>query len=146
MVISAISIIAINPESEKQKEERDETLPCGVKKINDMGVFSITALFSLIAYLWLFLVLAVISPDRVEIWEAWVTLAMFFVLMLLAYIADRCKAKSDSKITEEAEKKAAKEYMDKKTENEINTGNHHVEPELFSFSHAQLFEVLKKEL
>lgn len=107
MVISAISIIAINPESEKVKEERDETLPCGVKKINDTGVFAITASFSLLAYIWLFLVLAVISPNVVEIWEAWLTLAMFLVLMLLAYIADRCKAKSDSKVNEEAEKKAA---------------------------------------
>mgnify|MGYP001138076806 FL=1 len=56
LVISAVSLYAVN-ESNDTDPERDETMPVGVKKINDMGVFSVTAFFSVTAYVWMFICL-----------------------------------------------------------------------------------------
>jgi hypothetical protein len=51
-------------------------------------VFAITATISLFAYIWLYLVLEVNSPNKVTPVEAWLTLIYFVVLILLAYGAD----------------------------------------------------------
>lgn len=75
MVISAVAIIA-----PKDGE---------VKKILDLGVFAITALTSLFAYLWLYLVLEVFSKGEIEIWEGVLTFSFFFILLLMAFIADK---------------------------------------------------------
>lgn len=56
LVISGLSIYAVTPENDND-ENRDDTVDQGVKKINDMGVFTITCTSSLFAYLWLFYVL-----------------------------------------------------------------------------------------
>jgi len=53
LVISAVSIYAVNEKNDNDPE-RDPSVPKGVKKINDMGVFSITATSSIFAYLWMF--------------------------------------------------------------------------------------------
>jgi len=58
LVISAVSIVAV--------EE--------VKSVKMVGVFLTTAVFSSWAYVWFFLVLVIISPGVVELWEAGVTL------------------------------------------------------------------------
>ncbi|XP_067307407.1 sodium/calcium exchanger 2b isoform X2 [Pseudorasbora parva] len=60
-----------------------------VRKIKHLRVFFITAFWSIFAYIWLYLILAVISPGVVEIWEALVTLCYFPVCVILAWIADR---------------------------------------------------------
>ncbi|KAM4590495.1 sodium/calcium exchanger 2b isoform 1-T1 [Fundulus diaphanus] len=59
------------------------------RKIKHLRVFFITAFWSIFAYIWLFLILSVISPSVVEVWEALVTLLFFPVCVLLAWIADR---------------------------------------------------------
>ncbi|KAM9347893.1 sodium/calcium exchanger 2a isoform 2-T2 [Symphorus nematophorus] len=59
------------------------------RKIKHLRVFFITAFWSIFAYIWLYLILAVISPGVVEVWEAAVTLLYFPVCVLLAWIADR---------------------------------------------------------
>ncbi|XP_071317495.1 sodium/calcium exchanger 2a isoform X1 [Trachinotus anak] len=59
------------------------------RKIKHLRVFFITAFWSIFAYIWLYLILAVISPGIVEVWEAVVTLLYFPVCVLLAWIADR---------------------------------------------------------
>jgi len=56
LVISAVSLYAVN-ESNDDSPDRDDTVPLGVKKINDMGVFGITAVFSVLAYVWMFICL-----------------------------------------------------------------------------------------
>jgi solute carrier family 8 (sodium/calcium exchanger) len=73
LVISAVSIIAV-----------DEP-----KKINDLGVFATTSFFSMFAYIWLYICLDVNSPNVVEVSEAWLTLIFFFVLVILAFAADK---------------------------------------------------------
>ncbi|XP_056140454.1 sodium/calcium exchanger 2a isoform X3 [Lampris incognitus] len=59
------------------------------RKIKHLRVFFITAFWSIFAYIWLYLILAVISPGIVEVWEALVTLLYFPVCVVLAWIADR---------------------------------------------------------
>jgi solute carrier family 8 (sodium/calcium exchanger) len=60
-----------------------------VLRIENYKVFIVTAFFSVFAYIWLYLVLAVITPDRVDLWEAILTLAFFVVLIVLAYMAEK---------------------------------------------------------
>lgn len=85
LVISGISIIAVNKENDIEPD-RDMTTPDGVKKINDMGVFSVTAAWSLIAYIWLYICL---QDQNVTPAEAWITLGFFFVLIVMAFAADK---------------------------------------------------------
>ena len=85
LVISAVSIYAVNEKNDNDPE-RDSTVPKGVKKIYDMGVFSITAFSSVWAYIWMFIVL---QDQEVEVWEAWLTLIFFFILIGVAYMADK---------------------------------------------------------
>ncbi|KAM9385645.1 sodium/calcium exchanger 2-like isoform 2-T2 [Pholidichthys leucotaenia] len=59
------------------------------RKIKHLRVYFITAFWSVFAYIWLYLILAVISPGIVEVWEAIVTLLYFPVCVILAWIADR---------------------------------------------------------
>jgi solute carrier family 8 (sodium/calcium exchanger) len=80
-LITSICIISV-------PHEEDTPGETGLRKINQFGVFSITAGFSILAYLWLFIVLAVSSPNEVEVWEAIVTLLMFPILVLFAYLQD----------------------------------------------------------
>jgi solute carrier family 8 (sodium/calcium exchanger) len=85
LVISGVSIISVTEKSDNNPE-RDESLPKGVKKINDMGVFSITAISSLWAYIWMYLVL---RDQLVEVWEAVLTFVFFFLLIGMAFGADK---------------------------------------------------------
>jgi solute carrier family 8 (sodium/calcium exchanger) len=59
------------------------------RRIDMIGVFAVTASFSIFAYLWLLIVLKASSPDVIEIWEAVLTLIYFPVLVLVAYAADK---------------------------------------------------------
>ena len=59
------------------------------KRIQEIQVFAVTSFFSVWAYIWLFLILVVISPDVVELWEAVVTFAFFPLLAFVAYCADK---------------------------------------------------------
>ncbi|XP_078023042.1 sodium/calcium exchanger 2b [Epinephelus lanceolatus] len=66
------------------------TIPEGeTRKIKHLRVFFITAFWSIFAYIWLYLILSVMSPGVVEVWEALVTLLYFPVCVILAWIADR---------------------------------------------------------
>lgn len=73
--ISAVCVSAI-----KDKE---------VRYIKDMNVYIVTALISLFAYLWLYLVVSVISEDIVDIYEGILTFFFFPMLVGLAFAADK---------------------------------------------------------
>ena len=81
-------------------------IPTGEKRrIDQIGVFAVTASFSIFAYLWLLIVLKGISPDEIEIWEAVLTFIFFPLLVLVAYAADKhwiqnlfCKKADDGNI------------------------------------------------
>ncbi|XP_078724393.1 sodium/calcium exchanger 3 isoform X7 [Lampetra fluviatilis] len=59
------------------------------RKIKHLRVFFVTATWSIFAYIWLYLILAVISPGIVEVWESLVTLMFFPVCVIFAWVADR---------------------------------------------------------
>ncbi|XP_063058967.1 sodium/calcium exchanger 3-like isoform X2 [Engraulis encrasicolus] len=59
------------------------------RKIKHLRVFFITAFWGIFAYIWLYLILAVISPGIVQVWEALVTLLFFPLCVLQSWIADR---------------------------------------------------------
>lgn len=67
-------------------------------KINNFGVFLITAFFSLFAYFWFFIVLDVWSEDKISIPEAVITFCLFFFLVILVYIADKISTWRDKKL------------------------------------------------
>mmetsp|Transcript_109232 Transcript_109232/g.319754 ORF Transcript_109232/g.319754 Transcript_109232/m.319754 type:complete len:854 (+) Transcript_109232:79-2640(+) len=58
------------------------------RRIKQYAVFVVTAIFSLLAYLWLVFIVQVSSVNRVDIWEAVVTLLMLPVLVFVSYAAD----------------------------------------------------------
>ena len=83
LVISGVSILAVNSDK--------------AKKILDTGVFFVTCIFSIFAYIWFYLVLVIISPNRIELWEACTTFGFMILLIILAYSADRCRASGVNK-------------------------------------------------
>lgn len=74
LVISGLSIVAVGEKP---------------KKINDLGVFFTTSVFSIFAYIWFYVCLIVNSPNEVTVVEAWITLAFFLILVVLAFGADK---------------------------------------------------------
>ena len=98
LVISAVSVIAISPEQDI-KPDRDDTVPKGVKKINDLGVFAVTTISSLFAYIWMFLVL---RDQTVTVTEGILTFAFFIIMVICALIADKINARKMKR--EEAER------------------------------------------
>jgi solute carrier family 8 (sodium/calcium exchanger) len=98
LVISAVTVMAVNEDNAKNiiestgEQDPDQPRP-GLKKINDQRVFAITAISSVFAYVWLYIVLVINSRGVVELWEALVTLGFFFVMVFLAVWADMKSAK-----------------------------------------------------
>jgi len=60
-----------------------------VRKIKHLRVFLVTATWSVFAYVWLYAILAVFSPGRVDVWEGLVTFAFFPATVWTAYVAER---------------------------------------------------------
>jgi solute carrier family 8 (sodium/calcium exchanger) len=78
LVISGCSIIAVGTEKDPS-----------TKKVDQLAVFAVTSIFSLFAYIWMYFCLAVNSPNYIELWEAIVTLVLFFSLIVFSYMTDR---------------------------------------------------------
>lgn len=94
LVISAVSILAIGDE---------------IKYIYDMGVFMTTAIFSIFAYIWMYVCLSVNTPDEVTLLEAWLTLIFFVVLVVLAFAADKYNESKMKKIEDAHQQKVDEE-------------------------------------
>mmetsp|Transcript_56499 Transcript_56499/g.123823 ORF Transcript_56499/g.123823 Transcript_56499/m.123823 type:complete len:851 (+) Transcript_56499:48-2600(+) len=75
MGITAICVIALPPGENRV--------------IKGMAVFGTTAVASVFAYLWLLVILVVISEDRVEIWEGVLTFLFFPMLVIFSFAADK---------------------------------------------------------
>jgi len=60
-----------------------------VRKIKHLRVFIITAAWSVFAYVWLYLILGVISEGIIEFWEGFVTFLFFPITVYMAFVADR---------------------------------------------------------
>ncbi|XP_063774136.1 sodium/calcium exchanger 1 isoform X3 [Pseudophryne corroboree] len=60
-----------------------------IRKIKHLRVFFVTAAWSIFAYTWLYMILSVISPGVVEVWESLLTFFFFPICVLFAWVADR---------------------------------------------------------
>lgn len=67
------------------------------RKIKRLGVFFVTAWWSVFAYLWLYYILAVSSEGIVEVWEAVLTLAFFPATVCTAYVADKIAERREAR-------------------------------------------------
>lgn len=59
------------------------------RKIKHLRVFFVTATWSIFAYVWLYIILAVSSPGELEVWEGILTFLFFPATVMTAYAADR---------------------------------------------------------
>ncbi|XP_076851933.1 sodium/calcium exchanger 1-like isoform X2 [Brachyhypopomus gauderio] len=59
------------------------------RKVKHLRVFFVTAAWSIFAYVWLYIILCVLSPGEVEVWEAVLTFLFFPVCVVQAWVADR---------------------------------------------------------
>ena len=91
LVISGVSIYAVSPDNDERdiNEREEDGTPLGVKKIYDLGVFSITCFFAVFAYLWIFWCLRDYEVDPTE---AYITLGLFFALIIVATAVDKINA------------------------------------------------------
>jgi len=80
LVISGVSIIAVGGD-DPEKDDFNE-----IKFIKDLWVFAVTSIFSLWAYIWLWICVA---DSYVSITEGIMTCIFFIILVLISYTADR---------------------------------------------------------
>ena len=83
LVMTAISVMVI-PSSE-------------IRTIKHIKVFALTSFFSILAYVWLALILLVITPNFVDLWEAVVTLLFYPFFIIISFITDRAEMKKKPK-------------------------------------------------
>jgi len=66
------------------------SVPTGeVKSIKELGVFVVTSIWSIWAYIWMLLVVKYITPGQIDAWEAWLTLAFLPLFVIISYFTDR---------------------------------------------------------
>ena len=85
LVITAISICVI-PSGETRKVEK-------------YPLFLISILFSMLAFVWLLIILRFISPGVVEVWEAATTVFFLPVLCVSCYATEKFSTQKCSKVT-----------------------------------------------
>ena len=81
-----------------------------IRRIHYIKVFGVTAFFSVFAYVWLILILVVITPDYVDLWEAVITFIFFPILVILAFIADKDYCSKKKKVDDSAVELGFGEY------------------------------------
>ncbi|KAL8625456.1 hypothetical protein ACOMHN_018601 [Nucella lapillus] len=66
------------------------SVPTGtIKSIKELGVFIVTSIWSIWAYVWMLVVVKYITPGQIDPWEAWVTLGYLPIFVSMAYATDR---------------------------------------------------------
>ena len=63
------------------------------RRIKRLGVHLVMSVWSAFAYVWLYLIVIVISPGEIEVWESVLTLVFFPLMVVSAYIADKSTQK-----------------------------------------------------
>lgn len=64
-------------------------VPAGeTRQIKELGVYKMTAFFSIFAYIWLVVIVKMNSVNVIELWEALATLGLLPVLILVSYLTD----------------------------------------------------------
>ncbi|KAL1129071.1 hypothetical protein AAG570_013603 [Ranatra chinensis] len=75
LIITSICMVAL---------DGDDT-----RRVRRFKVFIVTGIFSFLAYIWLFIILRITSPNEVELWESCFTFVLFPILVGFAFIADK---------------------------------------------------------
>jgi solute carrier family 8 (sodium/calcium exchanger) len=88
LFIIAICVVSLDPVVDEETGKVSET-HYDIRKIEEFGVFGITAVFSLWAYFWLVVSLDMVSSDYVDLWEAILTLLMFPILVFVSWAQDK---------------------------------------------------------
>uniref|UniRef100_A0A8R1HL33 Calx-beta domain-containing protein n=1 Tax=Caenorhabditis japonica TaxID=281687 RepID=A0A8R1HL33_CAEJA len=86
------------------------------KRIELYRVFVVTAFFGTFAYIWVYLVLIVISPNIVDVWEAVLTLIFFVILVVISYAVDAQVWKKNRPDLQEELELAQRDGTDEKPE------------------------------
>lgn len=60
-----------------------------LKKISDLGVWLVELFWSFWAYIWLYIILELWTPNVVTLWEALLTVLQFGFLLIHAYVQDK---------------------------------------------------------
>ncbi|KAH7707402.1 CRE-NCX-1 protein [Aphelenchoides avenae] len=60
-----------------------------IRRVDRIDVFWVTVTWSTFAYVWLFLILSVISPNVVEVWEGVLTFLFFPLTVMSAFVANK---------------------------------------------------------
>ena len=100
LVISGVSIYAVNEDNDDRdlaQREEDGT-PAGVKKINDLGVFSITSFFAVGAYIWVYYCLI---DYEIQPYEAYITLGLILIFLASATACDKFNAARRKKLVDD---------------------------------------------
>jgi len=81
------------------------SIPGGeIRAIKEIQVFAITATFSVLAYLWLIVIVVAWTPDVITIEEGILTFMLFPLLIILSYAADRGYFSKNGEASEVQEK------------------------------------------
>lgn len=83
-----------------------------VRRIEKIQVFIFTCFCSVFAYFWMFIVVVVISPNKVDIWEGVVTLLFFIIFLTVAYLTDKRFSAESPETSQEAIADTCKEASD----------------------------------
>ncbi|CAF5141251.1 unnamed protein product, partial [Rotaria magnacalcarata] len=59
------------------------------RRIKLYSVFMVTSFFGFFAYIWMFIVLSIVSKDVVDLWEAVITFLMFPLVVIIAFLAEK---------------------------------------------------------
>lgn len=59
-----------------------------VRLIHQVGVFNVTAIFSMVMYFWMIFIVQFSSPEVIDVWEGVMTVCFFPVLLSMAYLTD----------------------------------------------------------
>ncbi|CAF3442017.1 unnamed protein product [Rotaria socialis] len=59
------------------------------RRIKLYSVFMVTSFFGFFAYIWMFIVLSIISKDVVDLWEAVITFLLFPLVVIIAFLAEK---------------------------------------------------------
>ena len=99
LVISAVSIIAVGGEDGE------------VKQIADLWVFAVTTIFSLWAYIWMWICVA---DSYVSVFEGIMTCVFFVLLISISFIADKLnKYRMNQRMSHEEQEEKVRQEMNK---------------------------------
>mmetsp|Transcript_37882 Transcript_37882/g.119441 ORF Transcript_37882/g.119441 Transcript_37882/m.119441 type:complete len:762 (+) Transcript_37882:76-2361(+) len=107
-------------------------LPPGeTRLIRDLGVYAVTASFSVFAYLWLLIILLGTTPNRVDVPEGIITFLFFPLVVWIAFLADRGKLPGTAKPPpkDAIERGATKAEIEEKAQQVKDKYGHHLTDE-----------------